>query len=214
MFYIGYLCYYFNRRMIMNKKGFTLIELVVVIVLLGLLMTIAIPSSFKLANKVKVKAYDTKVKIIEDAAKAYGQNNLSIVRRGYSSLTNKNYSCTFNYDGNNISSVAMNITTYNESTVLKDNTYWCIKTTLKELADANSLSYDQTNKCLDCTLEEKVHYNNVITNPKSNYIMNYCNVYIYYKYNRVYSYFDEKSCAIENLTPNPTSGESYKPIKG
>lgn len=59
----------------MNKKGFTLVELLAVIVILAIIITIAVPSTISVSNKIKRKMYNTKVNMIMDGAKMYGQDN-------------------------------------------------------------------------------------------------------------------------------------------
>ena len=86
----------------MRKDGFTLVELLAVIVLLGLLMAIAVPSALTMSSKVKAKAYDTKIDLIESAAKTYGQSNLSLVRRGINSIDNRSHSCYMTYEDDKI----------------------------------------------------------------------------------------------------------------
>ncbi len=63
----------------MNKKGFTLVELLAVIVILAIIITIAVPSTIAVSNKIKKKMYNTKVDMIMDAAKMYGQDYSSKV---------------------------------------------------------------------------------------------------------------------------------------
>ena len=46
----------------MNKKGFTLVEVLAVIVLLGLLVGIAVPNILRSQTKAKEKTLSTKVK--------------------------------------------------------------------------------------------------------------------------------------------------------
>lgn len=55
----------------MNKKGFTLVELLAVIVILAVILTIAVPNMFKIINKSKEDTYNNQVTMIIDAAKKY-----------------------------------------------------------------------------------------------------------------------------------------------
>lgn len=59
----------------MNKKGFTLVELLAVLVLISLLMGLAIPGINKISSNMKKKSYNQKVKLIESAAVLWGQDN-------------------------------------------------------------------------------------------------------------------------------------------
>lgn len=68
----------------MNKKGFTLVEVLAVIVLLGLLVGIAVPNVLRSQTKAKEKTLATKVKNIERAAVLWGQDNKADVLDGNS----------------------------------------------------------------------------------------------------------------------------------
>lgn len=59
----------------MKNKGFTLVELLAVLVLISLVLVIAIPGIFKMRDKMNEKALDAKVKTIESAAIMHVQNN-------------------------------------------------------------------------------------------------------------------------------------------
>ena len=59
----------------MNKKGFTLIETVMVIAILALLMLILVPNVISLINKNKIKSCQNLEARIKNAAKAYVTNN-------------------------------------------------------------------------------------------------------------------------------------------
>lgn len=58
----------------MNKKGFTLVEILAVLVLIGLLLGIAIPGINKISSNMKNKSYNKKVNLIESAAILWGQD--------------------------------------------------------------------------------------------------------------------------------------------
>ncbi len=57
------------------KKGFTLVEMLAVIVIIGIIATIAFISTTAVANSSKEKAYNTKIASIESAAIKYIQDN-------------------------------------------------------------------------------------------------------------------------------------------
>jgi len=55
----------------MNKKAFTTTELLAVVVILGVLLMIAVPSYSSYVNKTKEEVYKAYEKAMEDAAKTY-----------------------------------------------------------------------------------------------------------------------------------------------
>lgn len=59
----------------MNKKGFTLIETVMVIAILALLMLILVPNVISLINKNNIKSCQNLEASIKNAAKVYVANN-------------------------------------------------------------------------------------------------------------------------------------------
>ncbi len=204
-----------------RKNGFTLVELLAVIVLLALLMIIAIPNAFKLASKVKGKAYQTKVDLIEKAGQEFGQSNLKLVRQGIS-ITNstEHHSCTFNFDNKkNITGVSYNTKMYSETATLLDEAnrkeYWCTRVTVSDLVKSNNLEWDYENQCDGrCnTDQDKLNYDKTVIDPENNYIMNSCHVYLYYRNSRVYTYFDEATCDNKSDTPN-NDGREYRPLIG
>ena len=75
----------------MNNKGFTLMELLGVIVLLGIISAIAVPSIGAITNAVKKNMLDKKVTIIEQAAVLLGEDIKSSIID--SSLRYKEYPC-------------------------------------------------------------------------------------------------------------------------
>lgn len=75
-----------------NKKGFTLIEILCVIVLIGILSVIATVSIVNLSSKSKENLYCAKIELIENIAESYGikyeleLNNSNELYNGYKSL--------------------------------------------------------------------------------------------------------------------------------
>ena len=73
-----------------NNKGFTLVELLSVIVIMGILLLVAIPGVFGVSNNIKAKSYCKKVSDIEAAAKLYGQDFVDdIEERGFIQISVK-----------------------------------------------------------------------------------------------------------------------------
>ncbi len=61
----------------MNKKGFTLVELLAVLVILGLLVTIAVPAATSVSEKAKIKMLKTKTQLAMQGAILWLQDNKS-----------------------------------------------------------------------------------------------------------------------------------------
>ncbi len=59
------------------KKGFTLVELLAVIVILALLAVIAVPSAFGISESIKEKMYCEKISMILSSAKTWGNEHSS-----------------------------------------------------------------------------------------------------------------------------------------
>ena len=87
----------------MNKNGFTFIELLAIIILIGVITLVAVPS-IKLADKkIQQKNYNAKVELIEKAAENYGDDHKELLL--YSTSTEK---CTDS--SSNIEYPCINIT--------------------------------------------------------------------------------------------------------
>ena len=65
----------------MKKKGFTLLELLAVIVILSLILVIAVPSVNRYIKQSKEKAYNTQISTIIEAAQAYASANSGLLPR-------------------------------------------------------------------------------------------------------------------------------------
>lgn len=81
----------------MNKKGFTLSEILVVIAIIGVIAVIAVPSVIFVNKRINVKLYNQKVINIEKAAELYASQNKSLfdgsseVEISVADLINNNY---------------------------------------------------------------------------------------------------------------------------
>ncbi|MBE6161469.1 MAG: prepilin-type N-terminal cleavage/methylation domain-containing protein [Firmicutes bacterium] len=73
-----------------DKNGFTLVELLAVIVVLAIIISIAVPASISISNRAKEKMYKTKVEMIENAGKLYAQDNPSSVTNDTCEIRVKN----------------------------------------------------------------------------------------------------------------------------
>ncbi len=60
-----------NKRKLHGKKGFTLVELMIVIVILGILVAVAIPVYSSVTKGVKMRACHTNCEVVEKAAQQY-----------------------------------------------------------------------------------------------------------------------------------------------
>lgn len=70
----------------LNKKGFTLVELLVVIVILGVIMSIAIPSITSSIERSKDKQKTQIIKLIESAGELYVDKHKNTVKTGQITL--------------------------------------------------------------------------------------------------------------------------------
>ncbi len=67
----------------MDKKGFTLVELIAVIVVLAVIIALVAPSLLNTSSAAKEKTFRTKTELMENSAVIYGQDNYrSIVDGG------------------------------------------------------------------------------------------------------------------------------------
>lgn len=75
----------------MNKKGFTLVEIMAVLIVMGVLLAVTVPSVFNSIDRKKNKEHDDIVKEIEEAAELYITQNED-VKNFFDSTNNINIS--------------------------------------------------------------------------------------------------------------------------
>lgn len=155
----------------MNKKGFTLVELLSVIVLLGLIMGIASYGVMRAGKKAKERTLLTKIKNIEKAAVLYGQDhkeNFKVVDEDEATLES-------------------NPLCFDEAKLfISDCRYYKESITVSTLlgTDANGNgpyinADDESNKILNPTDDKKN--------------MNNCKIQIYEKYGKIYAVYESKN---------------------
>lgn len=79
---------------LMKNKGFTLVEILAVLIILSIILTLAIPGVLRMRDRMNEKGYKSKVELIEKTAKNYAEENSNRIKR---ELGNK---CTSNSDRN------------------------------------------------------------------------------------------------------------------
>lgn len=197
----------------MKRNGFTLVEVLAVIVVIGLILVITIPNITKISKQTKMKAYDTKVDLIEHAAVLYGLENKSLIIKGQTPQNQVSSTVTIVTDNKGkVTSLNFNYNkAYNATETLNSNEYRGNYVLIKDLVEANQLNWDKENQCPNCTTTNKTYYDNVVVNPMDNSIINGCYVYIYYKNNQVYAHFDRDLCNQTSSYPGFT-GKQYNPV--
>lgn len=70
-----------------NKKGFTLSEILVTIAIISVIMLIAVPSIISINSRVNKRLYESKKELILISAKQYGMDNLSLFNEDTLTIT-------------------------------------------------------------------------------------------------------------------------------
>ena len=74
----------------MKIKGFTMVELLAVIIIIGLLVSVSFPIVRKSINKYKTQLCERQLEEILNAAKLWGSDNLELLPRGVADNINDN----------------------------------------------------------------------------------------------------------------------------
>lgn len=167
----------------MNKRGFTLVEVIVVISLLGLVVIISSTSILSGSTRAKEKMLETKIKNIEKAAVLYGQDNRHLISykvyNGYNNSEIIDFSLCFKDE--DIDESIPNCYYYYDNKN-KDNKIEREETliTVGFLAENNYIDYD----------DKKTK---IIKNPVDDTLnINDCEIQIYQKYGKIYAAYKKE----------------------
>lgn len=146
----------------MNKKGFTLVELLAVLVIMSLLMVIAIPATTSISNKIKQKMLTTKMNLASQAAVLYGQDNKGkLIVSGTCDNASSTLCCCY-YDAT--------LADDYKCTTSSTDKYFCA-ITLGELASQKYIEYDDKTQNTVLNPVDKTSINNkhvfIIYNPST-----------------------------------------------
>ena len=197
----------------MNKKGFTLVELLAAIALLGLIIGLAVTGISRGNVKAREKMLAAKVKNIESAAVLYGQDHPEYVN---DNLCGIGSTCDMNDDGN-INNIDIN--------PLKQ----CLNgdTCDLEIADANGdgmITADDITSMRQFIAGDYVKYidvsnliqekylecdkDNLITNPlDESKSLNNCKIYLFKKYGKIYAKYMYKNNSNDDDTTQCWTGK-------
>lgn len=77
----------------LNKQGFTLVEILVVIVLISLILGLGIPGIMKLSENMKKRSLNSKINIVESAAIVWGNDNKTLLKKTICEINGLGYDC-------------------------------------------------------------------------------------------------------------------------
>jgi len=128
-----------------NKKGFTIVEILVVIVIIGLILAVAIPSVITISNRMKSIQLDSKITLATSAAIVWARENENCFFHTDLRCTGRD--CGFECPPNDNALINFECTEINCPECDRDTKICHI--TLKALADAKLIDRDSNGRILD-----------------------------------------------------------------
>lgn len=153
------------------RKGFTLVEILAVFVILGLLLLIAVPEISKFSKNNNIKAYESKISMFESAIELVGDKYKAAINNSSRCIEEVNGEITFK--SSNCSSDAPKAILKNISSLISEGT----------------ITKDET-----CEPKNTSNSENIILNPVNDKVINNCEFIIYEKNNRIFAKFDKTKC--------------------
>ena len=122
----------------MNKKGFTLVELIGVVVILGIIIGIAVPSYIAVSNNIRSKNYDQKIDNIKAKALEYANdNNVESITIPVKALIEEGYLAEENPDNSDNEKITNPLGGYLD----------CINIDIVRVDDSYEISISDTKNC-------------------------------------------------------------------
>jgi len=145
----------------MNKKGFTLVELLGVIAIIAILSVMAVPAVLTISRNSKENMFCKKVQTIERAAQLYAEDNMNLLDNDDALIETANTKC--------------NITEYDFSNNTEKGTQTredCETVSVKTLASKNYLNYESNKNGVQNNIFDPRDYKSMLNNTVMIYISN------------------------------------------
>ena len=122
----------------MNKKGFTLVEVVIVVVILGIIIGLAVPSYIAVSNNIKEKNYNQKMDNIKSKALEYAtDNNVESITIPVKALIEEGYLAEENPDNGDNEKITNPLGGYLD----------CANIDIVRVDDSYEISFSDTSNC-------------------------------------------------------------------
>jgi prepilin-type N-terminal cleavage/methylation domain-containing protein len=160
-----------------DNKGFTLTELLAVIVLMAIISTIAVAGTSVVRKQIKVKLWSSTKKLIENGASTYGGDNENLLKESCI-IEGISYDCLTNVSIQTL--IDKNYITVKSVKISEENPVYT-DTSLQETYKCETKNSDSTNE-IWC----KVLVNDTLDQDDPDYILNGMHVIIYKQAGRIY----------------------------